>query len=437
VLVVLQFESFKNIPTRFTTGFTMPPRPRSKAATARSDDSADHQSEGDTRAQVDDLLATALHRGTESPTAIRTPITTQDPPPETLREKIERLRNEHELLREGAELCRDMYGDDLSQYPDDVRQFLTNAGELRGRSIRRVSSTHESLRHQSPAETITPYSERGSPSPRLPATIPREALPSKYEGKSTYELEEFLQQCEAIFTFSPGALPTDEKRIQWAAMFFKGKPRQQWTRHCQAGGHEGLGWEGFKNFLTDLHLDPANRRRLAVKRFNAAKQRPGQKIRAFAHYLEELERDIEPFTERGRANFLFAKLSAENEQRLIRGGYKPESMTVEEIIATVAMLEQALDQDQGHVVEGKGLRLEPRRNEPSGPLRPVRARQPARRPYNPKRLHPETNGASGPFAGSTQPAKKPFTPDSSICYNCNKKRHFARDCCDKAREARI
>ena len=96
----------------------------------------------------------------------------------------------------------------------------------------------------------------------------------------------------------------------------------------------------FKTFLRDLHIDLENRECIAAIAYNAAKQRLGQGIRKFATYLEELEKELDPYTESQRTNHLLTKLTPEVRQQLINGGYmQTKHLTRESLINTIAMLE--------------------------------------------------------------------------------------------------
>ena len=67
----------------------------------------------------------------------------------------------------------------------------------------------------------------------------------------------------------------------------------------------------FETFLRDLHTDPENRQRIAAIAYNAAKQRLGQGIRKLATYLEELEKELDPYTKSQKTNHLLTKLTPE------------------------------------------------------------------------------------------------------------------------------
>ena len=99
-------------------------------------------------------------------------------------------------------------------------------------------------------------------------------------------------------------------------------------------------FESFVEFLQNILLDPANRRRNSAIAYEEAKQRPHQNVRAFVAYLETLEEQLEEYTEEQKANHLLAKVQPAMRQRLIEGGYTRQKMSRNDLVATIAMLEQ-------------------------------------------------------------------------------------------------
>ncbi|ELR05112.1 hypothetical protein GMDG_07154 [Pseudogymnoascus destructans 20631-21] len=101
-----------------------------------------------------------------------------------------------------------------------------------------------------------------------------------------------------------------------------------------------LNTTGFEEFLRDLHIDPANRQHIAALKYNGALQRKGQSICKFVAYLEDLEREMEPYTESQRTTHLLTKIHPEMRQRLLEGGYAEHSSTHREAVSNIiAMLE--------------------------------------------------------------------------------------------------
>jgi len=86
-------------------------------------------------------------------------------------------------------------------------------------------------------------------------------------------------------------------------------------------------------------LDPANRRRQASLKHDQARQRPEQSIRAFVDYLEVLEADLEPLTERQKADAVFNKVHPDIRRRLIENTMATKEMEREELVSLITMME--------------------------------------------------------------------------------------------------
>ncbi|ELR03130.1 hypothetical protein GMDG_05963 [Pseudogymnoascus destructans 20631-21] len=96
----------------------------------------------------------------------------------------------------------------------------------------------------------------------------------------------------AIFRYQPRVFPTEQLKVAFAAQYLEGDPMKEWDNRCasqEEGYIDPLDIAGFKEFLQDLHVDPANRQHTAALKYNAANQRKGQSIRKFVAYLEDLE----------------------------------------------------------------------------------------------------------------------------------------------------
>ena len=79
-------------------------------------------------------------------------------------------------------------------------------------------------------------------------------------------------------------------------------------------------WSDYILFLDNLLLQPDTRRLLTSQRYESAKQGPKQSILSFVNYLEELEADLDPFTETQKRDNLFNKIRPEIRKRLVENG---------------------------------------------------------------------------------------------------------------------
>ena len=79
-----------------------------------------------------------------------------------------------------------------------------------------------------------------------------------------------------------------------------------------------------EKFLLDLVANPINCRLVAYKHWEAAKQRPDQKVLVFKAYLEELEAHLPPLDEDVRINFFLAKLKPELKEKILATGNIPK-----------------------------------------------------------------------------------------------------------------
>jgi predicted DNA-binding protein YlxM (UPF0122 family) len=81
-----------------------------------------------------------------------------------------------------------------------------------------------------------------------------------------------------------------------------------------------LTWKEYILFLDNLLLQPDARRLLVSRKYESARQGPKQLILSFVNYLEELEAELELFTETQKRDNLFNKICPELQRKLVDGG---------------------------------------------------------------------------------------------------------------------
>ncbi|ELR09076.1 hypothetical protein GMDG_08671 [Pseudogymnoascus destructans 20631-21] len=242
-----------------------------------------------------------------------------------LRKRMDEERAYINTMEEALELFRRTHGDDYNAYPEAVRDFAKKQARIQEENHRKrrhqdIEDEWEGPQQEEEAKTASTVSMEVTPAQR---PIGRVKEPKVYKGESIRELNEFMASIRAIFRYQPRVFPTEQSKVAFAAQYLEGHPMKEWDNRCATQGDgyiDPLDIAGFEEFLRDLHVDPANRQRIAALKYNVALQRKGQSIRKFVAYLEDLKREMEPYTESQKTVHLLTKIHPEMRQRLLEGG---------------------------------------------------------------------------------------------------------------------
>lgn len=160
---------------------------------------------------------------------------------------------------------------------------------------------------------------------------------------------------------------------------------------------------------------------MAYERWEAAKQRPDQKVTVFKAYLEDLEGHLPPFSEEHRAMIFLAKLNPDLKIKVLGTGIVLK--TREEILAQAIMQEKTLER-QHRGGGGYGGRNSNKSGNQKFKDRPEKgaASEPAHTGAKPK----------GQFNQQTAPAKRKTSEGTAgkkdTCWNCGGLGHWKGDC---------
>lgn len=349
---------------------------------------------------------------------------------EALRRRVQQLEEEEALLRRAADVYEARFGTDWDQYPTDIRAYVQRRADVRsrGKRYRRDPSNAvvedflaglQSTDSDAPALAMSVSSAAESLMTRQSDPRPRIAMkPKLYKGKSAHELAEYIRTCRRYFEYDPEGYRHQRTQVTWAVLWLDDEPAQHWDRYLKNGGTPDISFEEYHQFLHNLLQDPANRRREAMLRYETARQRPGQPIRAFVNYLEELEEELDPFNERQKADSLFVKMAPTMRQRLIENGFATQEHTRAELANTVAMLEQNSSGPRQPPAPQPDFR---ERRSGSRPHKPWKNRDPKRESTAPK---PPSHTSVD--AGARNPARD--WKREATCFNCQKKGHISKEC---------
>jgi hypothetical protein len=265
--------------------------------------------------------------------------------------------------------------------------------------------------------------------------------PEPYHGKNLAELRTFRRVCERAFDYKPLAFPVKREKVSWAAMYLRDTPATEWARYRKDGGSVDIEWDAFITFLTDILMESGNRQRYYTLKYENAKQRPGQSIRAFVEYLESCEEELEPYTETQRAEHLLAKILPEMRQRLVEGGYTRTKLSRTDLISVIAMLEQNQSPtSKGTKTDSKDKdKSESSSNKKKGSWKNKRRNRDQNQDDDGKGNSTSQDATSSSASqtqrntgGSTK--DKPRDKSKDTCNRCGQKGHWANECPDRDKE---
>ena len=327
---------------------------------------------------------------------------------ETLRRDIETRKTRNDLLSQAANEYRREFGDDLSKYPKHVADFVKIQKE------NEIDDQSESEIRQEIPSVVPTYRSR-----------PTHMNPEPYKGKTSQERIEYIQACERVFDYSPIEYATDRSKIVWAATFLRKEPAKNWhrLRKNQPDELETLTWKKYIQFLDNLLLQPDARRLLISRKYESAQQGPKQSILSFVNYLEELETELEPYTETQKRDNLFNKIRPELQKKLVDGGLATRQNTREDLITSISLMDSSyLDKSEHSSKEKdskKGKDKDSKEKSSFNKHRDYKNRFYKKRRWNKR-------GSDTPE--KSQRSSSDSSNKSVICFNCNAPGHISPNC---------
>jgi hypothetical protein len=256
--------------------------------------------------------------------------------------------------------------------------------------------------------------------------------PEKYNSQNLRRYREFIRHCEVAHQLQPDEYPTDHTKILHASLSLEGETLDAWLRHEKESEGE-VNWEDFKRMLRDLLQDPVTRTLSQGLWYDRALQRSGQTVQQFVNYLDEIEAELEPYSDGHRKQHLLAKLRPELRRAL--GNYQELPATRTQVINLAIQLEANMEKGAKSTTLADRTQTGQSQKQQSGsqPTKP-QGPTPKGRPFEKKRKEtPQTDnprpGASNrPHPGGAAQTPRGGNPKFVTYYRCGKKGHYANEC---------
>jgi len=183
------------------------------------------------------------------------------------------------------------------------------------------SSRTRHRREDSESDTGSTIKRRKNNESKLRVTDPK-----PYSGKTHRELIEFLRGCEQLYDTRPHLYNQDSDRVLYARGLLRGDPQDAWYRREEMGkDRKHTTWAQFKDFLLDELKPAALRASDVTRKWKFARQNKDQSVSRFVAFMDELEGQMEPFTDAQRRNQLFHSLRPEISDALAERLVAPET----------------------------------------------------------------------------------------------------------------
>jgi hypothetical protein len=166
----------------------------------------------------------------------------------------------------------------------------------------------------------------------------RPPLEYRYRGRSIQEFKTYMTKMEAHFYHHSGYYVNDVRKVQEGISTLSEEMREQWDGHSDTLRPDRYTWQEFYGFFLDLLLRHPKRLQEAASKFQSARQRRGQSVRDFAHYLARLEAEYPGrFAEWQKIEYIRSRVLEEigRESRT----YSREPRTYEAFVSHLVMVE--------------------------------------------------------------------------------------------------